>query len=329
MKQIAIFLSPVLILTLFSCTNNKAPNNSLVEKTEEVITIDGSSTVFPILKNAAEIYKQEFLHQHGEMEIVTKFSGTSKGFEKLISGEADIIGASRPINMKEDRACRATDLEYVELLIGYDGIVIATNSKNNWVTSITKSELKKLWAPESQRRINSWKEVNAKWPDLPVHLYGAGINSGTYDYFTEVIVGAVRQSRTDFTSSEDDNYLVHKVSSDSLALGFFGYHYYIKNDHILKALKVDNEDGKGLVEPNDSTIKNGSYKPLSRPLFVYVSKESLNKENVKKFLVYFADHLAGFVQTSEYISPNSQQLATIKEKLNEHTTGSDYIKIVQ
>ncbi|HVD98755.1 MAG TPA: PstS family phosphate ABC transporter substrate-binding protein [Cytophagaceae bacterium] len=307
-----------------SCTNNKTPNVSTTDNSSEIIMIDGSSTVYPILKNAAEIYKQEYTSAQGS--IITNFSGTTKGFEKLISGEADLIGASRPINMKEDRACRATDLEYIELMIGYDGIVIATHVQNKWANSITRSELKKLWMPESQLTVTSWKDVNAVWPKAPVHLYGAGRNSGTYDYFTEAIVGTTRHSRRDFIASEDDNYLVYKVSTDSLALGFFGYHYFVKNKHILKALAVDNESGLGPVFPNDSTIKNDLYRPLSRPIFIYVSKESLRKDSVKKFLHYFTEHLPVLVQTSEYISPTPQQLQTVKEKINKQIVGSEFVK---
>lgn len=324
MRSICLLL--LFFSLLCSCTNNKTANSAIQENASEIINIDGSSTVFPILKNAAEIYKQEF---HSTAGVNVNFSGTTKGFEKLISGEADIIGASRPINMKEDRACRATDLQYVELMIGYDGIVVATHVDNKWINSITRSELKKIWAPEAQVTITRWSDVHPGWPDVPLHLYGAGRNSGTYDYFTEAIVGTTRHSRRDFIASEDDNYLVYKVSTDSLALGFFGYHYFIKNNHVLKALKVDDEKGKGPVLPDDSTIKNNLYQPLSRPIFIYVAKESLDKEHVRKFLSYFTDHLPVLVQTSEYICPTNDQLQQVKEKLNKQVTGSAYISLMQ
>ncbi|HSZ25017.1 MAG TPA: phosphate ABC transporter substrate-binding protein PstS family protein [Cytophagaceae bacterium] len=327
MKKKPILLSvSVLIISLLvtACKNDKPSTSHSEEQGDDIMVIDGSSTVYPILKNAVEIYKQELADK--KEGITVSFSGTNKGFEKLVSGEAQIIGASRPITAKEDNACKATDLQYIELLIAYDGIVIATNIKNRWASTITLAELKKLWSPEAQGKINSWKDINPKWPGTPIHLCGAGKNSGTYDYFTEMIVGEARKSREDYAASEDDNNLVHQVSSDSLALGFFGYHYYIKNNRIINALKIANNNETTGIAPNDSTIKSGLYKPLSRPLFLYVSKESLNKESVKKFLNYFADNIESFVHTSEYISPSAAQLSRIKEKLDKQTTGSDYLR---
>lgn len=311
----------VSIFFIISCKDKIKESNT--DNSENIITINGSSTVFPIFKNATEIYKQEKSNQN--TDVYVEFSGTNKGFEKLISGESDIIGASRCINSKENKLCKDNNFEYVELMIGYDGIVVVVNPKNTWLTSIKKSELKKIWAPESQEKITTWNSVNQKWPNLTINLYGAGKNSGTFDYFTEFINGEKRAARTDFISSEDDNFLVHKIASDSLSLGFFGYHYYIKNSHILKTVAIDNEDGKGIVSPNDSTIKNNLYKPLSRPLFVYVSKESLKKESVKQFLNYFGDHLNDFIRTSEYIVPSESQILRYKEKIEKQIIGSEFL----
>jgi phosphate transport system substrate-binding protein len=316
----------LLVFLLCACSSSSTTSFNPPIHSESIITVDGSSTVYPILKMAADAYSEESFLNGSKVAI--HFSGTNRGFEKLISGEADIIGASRPINKKEERACRASNLEFIELLIGYDGIVLAVHPSNTWVDHITLRELQKIWSPEAQNYILSWKQINDQWPDKPIHLYGPGKNSGTYDYFTEAVVGSPRHSREDYTPSEDDNYLVYRLSEDSLGLGFFGYHYYTKNRKIIKAIGLDTENIHKTVFPTDSTIRSNLYKPLSRPLFIYISKESIERDAVKHFLNYLGERLPVFVKNSEYIEPSADQLKVIIEKINKQKTGTDYHELL-
>jgi phosphate transport system substrate-binding protein len=232
------------------------------------IKVDGSSTVYPITEAVGE----EFQKLHPDVKVVVGISGTGGGFKKFCNGETDISNASRPILQKEIDTCAQNGIEYIELPVAYDALSVVVNPRNDWVACMTVAELKKIWEPDAQGKITRWNQVRPEWPDAPLNLYGAGTDSGTFDYFTEAIVGKAKASRGDYTASEDDNVLVQGVANDQYALGYFGLAYYFENQDKLKAVAIDN--GKGCVLPSEETVRNGTYQPLSRPLFIYVSRKA-------------------------------------------------------
>ena len=249
-----------------------------------LITIDGSSTVFPI----AEAMAEEFGKANPSMRTPTVgISGTGGGFQKFCRGETDISTASRPIRPAEIEACRTAGVEYIEIPVAYDGLAIVVNPKNTWATTISVGELKTLWAPEAQGKVMRWNQVRASWPNREIRLFGAGVDSGTYDYFTEATVGKEGASRGDFTSSEDDNVIVQGVASDELALGFLPLAYVEANRDKLKIVPVDDgkaDNGAGPIIPSARTVRDGTYQPLSRPLFVYVSRKAADRPEVQQFV---------------------------------------------
>jgi phosphate transport system substrate-binding protein len=276
------------------------------------IRIDGSSTVFPITEAIAE----EFSLQNKDIQVTVGVSGTGGGFKKFTVNETDINNASRTIQPLEQEAAKKNGVEFLEIPVAYDGITLIVNPKNTWANDITTAELKKIWEPNS--KVKTWKEVRATWPDQPLRLFGPGVDSGTFDYFTEAINGKSHVSRTDFTKSEDDNVLVKAVAGDVNAMGFLGYAYYKENKSKLKALAINN--GKATVAPTEVTINNGTYAPLSRKVFIYVSKKSMQKPEVKKFLNFYIANVptlskeVGYIplQDSEYKKLAKTVEATVK-----------------
>ena len=252
------------------------------------VRIDGSSTVFPISEAVAE----EFQREHPDMRVTVGVSGTGGGFQKFCRGETDISDASRPIRAAEIEACRAAGIDYIELPIAYDGLAVVVNPKNTWATSMTTAELNTLWRPEAQGRITRWNQVRPSWPDREIRLFGAGVDSGTFDYFTEAINGKEKASRGDFTASEDDNVIVQGVSGDEAALGYLPLAYVEQNRSALKIVPIDDgkpENGTGPIEPSAETVRNGTYQPLSRPLFIYVARKSADRPEVQQLVEsYFA-----------------------------------------
>ncbi len=251
-----------------------------------LIKIDGSSTVFPITEAVAE----EFQKNHKGIKVTVGISGTGCGFKKFCNGETDISDASRPIKPSEVELCGKNRIEYVELPVAYDGLAVMVNPKNTWATHMTVKELKKLWEPEAQGKVIRWSQIRPGWPDKEIHLFGAGVDSGTYDYFTEAIVGKEHSSRGDFTASEDDNVLVQGIATDPLALGFFGVAYYEHNKDKLKLVAVDDEkpeNGKGPILPTYENVVNGTYQPLSRPIFIYVNRKAADRPEVKEFVRFY------------------------------------------
>ena len=228
-----------------------------------VVTVDGSSTVFPIAEAVAEEYRRV----DPAARVTVGVSGTGGGFEKFCAGETDIASASRPIRAVEIEACAAAGVGFVELPIAYDGIAVVVHAGNDWVETLTPDDLKRMWEPAAQGIVTRWNQVRPEWPDRELHLFGPGIDSGTFDYFTRAIVGAPGVGRGDFTSSEDDNVLVQGVSNDELALGFFGYAHYEENRDRLALSAIDDGDdtnGAGAVRPSPDTVRDGTYQPLSR-----------------------------------------------------------------
>lgn len=250
------------------------------------VRIDGSSTAFPISEAVAE----EFQKKNRGINIAIGISGTGGGFKKFCNGEIDIADASRPIKPTEVNLCKKNKIEYIEIPVAYDGIAVVVNPKNRWAKEMTVKELKMIWEPEAQGKIRKWNQIRPHWPDKEIHLYGPGVDSGTYDYFTEAVVGKEHASRGDFTSSEDDNVLVQGIATDEYALGFFGAAYYEQNRDRLNLVAVDDENpanGKGPIIPLFENIVNGTYQPLARPLFIYVNKESGNRKEVKDFVKFY------------------------------------------
>jgi phosphate transport system substrate-binding protein len=254
-----------------------------------LIRIDGSSTVYPISEAVAEEFQRA---TEGRANVTVGVSGTGGGFQKFCAGETDISDASRPIRPTEIEACKKAGVEYIELPVAYDGLAVVVNPKNTWASTITVEELKRLWAPEAQGKVTRWNQVRSSWPNQEIRLFGAGVDSGTYDYFTEAIVGKEGASRGDFTSSEDDNVLVQGIANDELALGFLPLAYVQQNKGRLKIVPVDDstgDNGNGPIVPSEQTVRDGTYQPLSRPLFIYVSRTSADRPEVQQFVdSYFA-----------------------------------------
>jgi len=284
----------------------------------EVKTVagDGSSTVFLISEAVAEGFREVA----PEVRVTVGVSGTGGGFKKFCAGETDFQDASRPIKPSEVELCTKSGVEYIELPVAYDGIAIVVNPQNDWAKDITRDELKKLWAPEAQKTIMTWSQLREGWPDRPIALFGAGVDSGTYDYFTEAIVGKEHSSRGDYTSSEDDNVIVRGVASDPGALGFFGFAYYEENKDKLRALPVDG--GKGPVAPSVATIGDGSYFPLSRPLFLYVSKKAMERPEMQAFMAFYLEKAAAFSLEVGYIPLPDEAYPLAKTRLERRITGS-------
>ena len=268
----------------------------------QLIKIDGSSTVYPITEAVAEEFQKA---DRGKTRVTVGISGTGGGFKGFCAGETDISDASRPIKPSEVELCKKNGIEYIELPVAYDGLAVMVNPKNTWVDSMTVKELKKIWEPAAQGKLTKWSQVRPGWPDKEIHLFGPGVDSGTFDYFTEAIVGKGGSSRGDYTASEDDNVLVQGIATDSLALGFFGVAYYEHNKERLKLVPVDDENddnGKGPVFPEYDNVVKGTYQPLARPIFIYVNRKSADKPEVRKFVEYYMETGAGLSKEVGYIA---------------------------
>jgi phosphate transport system substrate-binding protein len=286
----------------------------------KVIKIDGSSTVFPISEACAE----EFQGQNRDVKVTVGMSGTGGGFKKFIRGETDISDASRPISEKEMAAAKEAGLEYIELPVAFDALTVMVNPSNSWVKELTVADLKKIWSPEAQGKITKWNQVRPEWPDAPLALYGPGADSGTFDYFTEAIVGKAKSSRGDFTASEDDNVLVQGIANDKNALGYFGFAYYAENQGKLKAVPVVNKEGKAVL-PSPESVKDGSYNPLSRPIFIYVNKKSLaEKAEVKKFVEFYLQNAPELVKEVKYVPLPDDAYTKAMERVSGMQTGTVY-----
>lgn len=261
-----------------------------------IVTIDGSSTVFPITEAVAEEFQKA---KKGAVRVTVGISGTGGGFKKFCRSEIDIADASRPIKKSEMEDCAKAGVKYIELPVAYDALTVVLNPENTWAKNLTVADLKKIWEPEAKDKITSWKQVRPEWPDLPLKLYGPGTDSGTFEYFTEAIVGKAKASRPDYTASEDDNTLVTGVSRDKGGLGYFGYAYYAENTRKLAAASIDN--GKGPVAPSEKSVEDGSYQPLSRPVFIYVSEKALEKPEVREFVDFYMKSAPQLVKEVKYV----------------------------
>jgi phosphate transport system substrate-binding protein len=283
------------------------------------VVIDGSSTVYPVTQAMAE----EFGLVAPNVQVPVGISGTGGGFKKFCAGETDIQDASRPITETEAQECEANGIEYIEIPVAFDGLSVLVNPANDWVECLTVSQLKKIWEPEAEGQVMRWSDVDPTFPNEPLVLYGAGTDSGTYDYFTSVITGKEGASRGDFTGSEDDNILVQGIAGNSGALGFFGYAYYVENRDLLKLVAIDDEKGdEGCVEPTPETIENGTYQPLSRPIFIYVSTAAYERPEVDAFVHFYLNDGPTVIPEIGYIPFSSEMYDTLYQRYRSGRTGS-------
>ena len=310
-KQILSVLCLSLATILFGCSGNSDGSNrqGSVSKPAGLsgsISIDGSSTVFPISQAVAE----EFGEVQPKVKVPVGLSGTSGGMKKFVLGEIDICDASRPIKDAEREQCTAEGIEFIELTVAFDGIAVVASSTNDWCDCITVEQLKTIWRPEAKGTVMKWSDVDPEWPEEEFKLYGPGTDSGTFEYFTGAICGGEGESRPDYQPSENDNMLVRGVAAEKGGLGYFGYAYYAQNKDVLKLVAVD--DGSGCVAPGDITVRDGSYKPLSRPLFIYVRNSSLERPEVAAFVKFYLDYASklagdvGYVAVSDEIAAENQ-----------------------
>lgn len=288
-----------------------------------LIKIDGSSTVFPITEAVAEEFQKA---KQGQVKATVGISGTGGGFKKFVRGEIDIADASRPILGEEMAQAKANGIEYIELPIAFDALTVVVSPQNTWVTSMTVAELKKVWEPAAQGKITHWNQIRPEWPNEKLALFGAGADSGTFDYFTEAIVGKSKSSRGDYTASEDDNVLVQGIEGNKYALGYIPYAYYAPHSTRLKALGIEWEKNKvtGPIMPSPENVLAGTYNPLSRPLFIYVSRKSLDKPAVKEFAEFYLKNVGTLAKEVKYLPlpDTAYQMAT--QRLTTMQTGTGF-----
>ncbi len=285
---------------------------------QSTVKIDGSSTVFPITEAVAEDFQKS---KKGAVRVTVGISGTGGGFKKFCRGETDISNASRPILKEEMQACAKAGIHYVEVPIAFDALTVAVNPKNTWISSVTMAELKKIWEPGAQGKVMKWKDVNPDWPDVPLKLFGAGADSGTFDYFTEAVNHKAKASRSDFTASEDDNVLVQGIENDRGALGFIPYAYYQPHASKMKALGIDG--GKGPVLPSEKTVIDGTYSPLSRPLFVYISVKAIERAEVVEFLNFYMK-AQNLIKEVKYVPLPDEAYRIGLERIQKKTVGTAF-----
>ncbi len=286
----------------------------------QTVKIDGSSTVFPITEAVAEEFQKL---KRGAVKVTVGISGTGGGFKKFCRGETDISNASRPILKSEMDECAKNGITYMEMPVAYDAVTVVVNPKNTAISSISIDDLKKMWEPAAQGKVVKWNQVNPTFPNAPLKLFGAGADSGTFDYFTEAVTGKSKSSRGDFTASEDDNVLVQGISRDVNAIGFFGYAYYAENRDKLKALTISWKGGKP-VGPSTDTVVNGTYQPLSRPIFIYINAKSAARPEIKEFVEYFNKNADKLVKEVKYVALPAKAYSYNMEVLGKNKLGTKF-----
>jgi phosphate transport system substrate-binding protein len=325
-RLLLLVLALVLTTSLTACGRDR-PAAATAEETTDTgafpeedlsgtVRADGSSTVAPLVSLAAE----RFRHEEPGVKVTVGISGTGGGFERFCRGETDLSNASRPIKDEEIAACKKKGIDYLELQVANDGLSVVVNNANNWARCLTVEQLKKIWQPGS--KVKNWKDVEPSFPSQGLTLFGAGTDSGTFDYFTDAIVGEEGASRSDYTATEDDNVTVRGVAGEKGALGYFGLSYYESNKSKLKAVEIDG--GDGCVAPSVETVQNGTYKPLSRPLFTYVKKSSaLEKLEVDAFLQFLLDNQETLARGALFVPLTSDQLEKSRTVLEGAATDVD------
>ena len=287
---------------------------------QATVKIDGSSTVFPITEAVAEEFQKA---KKGANKVTVGISGTGGGFRKFCRGETDVQNASRPITKAEIADCQKNGVVFLEMPVAFDALSVVVNPKNTWLTQISIDELKKIWEPSAQGKVVRWNQVNPAWPDRPMKLFGAGTDSGTFDYFTEAVTGKSKASRGDFTASEDDNVLVQGISRDVDALGFFGFAYYAENRDKLRSLPISWKGGKA-VGPSFETVLNGTYQPLSRPIFIYVSTSAVKRPEVREFVEFYNKTAEKLVKEVKYVPLPAAAYAYNLDTLAKNRVGTKF-----
>ena len=286
-----------------------------------LVKVDGSSTVYPVTEAVAEEFQKS---KKNAIRVTVGVSGTGGGFKKFCRGESDISNASRPILKQEMEECAKLGIRYYELPVAFDALTVVMNPKNTFLKQMTVAELKKLWEPAAQGKVLRWNQVNPQWPDQPVKLFGAGSDSGTFDYFTEAIVGKAKSSRGDYTASEDDNVLVQGVAQDVNAIGYFGYAYFAENTARLKAVPIVEKPGKSAVAPSMQTVLDGSYQPLARPIFIYVSEKAYQRPDVREFVEFFMKNGSRLSKEVKYVPLPDRAYTLNTEHLKKGQLGTKF-----
>ncbi len=305
-------LAVIAIAALAACGGDggtSAPGGT----TSEQISIDGSSTVFPLAEAAAEDFTNS---QRGAARVTVGESGTGGGFGKFCRGETQISNASRPISSEEMATCASANIQYIEIPIAFDGLSVVVHPSNP-LTNVTMAELRRVWEPAAQATVTQWRQVFPQGPNTPLQLFGAGTASGTFDYFTEAVNGDSGASRTDYTPTEDDNVTVQGVAGNPGAMGYFGYAYYEQNRERVRALSVNG------VAPTPETIASGDY-PLSRPMFIYVNAEALRRPQVRRFVTYFIENAATLAPRVGYVPLPAEAYATYVQRVTDSHTGTAF-----
>jgi phosphate transport system substrate-binding protein len=321
MHPAPVVTASVVAVTLLAASACGRGEPSTSSSPSDIVRMDGSSTVYPITEAVAE----EFRLVDRNFRVTIGRQGTGGGFQRLCRGESDIAGASRPIHRTEMDDCARNGVTFVELPVAYDGVTVVVHPANTWATSMTVDELRRLWEPAAQGRVTRWSHVRAGWPERPVRLFGAGVDSGTFDFFTREIVGQARASRGDYTASEDDNILVQGVSGDELALGYFGHAYYEENQGSLRAVAIDDGEpgnGDGPIVPTLESVRAGTYRPLSRPVFIYVAARSLERRDVLGFVEFYLATSGELVGEIGYVPLTEQEYALARQRLAARATGT-------
>lgn len=303
---------PTLFLSACGGQSDTAASGSATAGTSGTIRIDGSSTVGPLAAAAKELFNASA--EGSGVNITVGQSGTGGGFKKFCAGETDLSTASRQMKDEEAAACAAAGIEYAEIPVANDALTIVVNKENDWADCLTLPELKKMWAPESEGKVRSWKQIRSSFPDIPLELFGAGTDSGTFDYFTAAITGEEGASRTDYSPSEDDNVTVTGVEGSKGALGYFGFSYFEENSGALRAVDVDG--GAGCVAPSAKTAMDGTYTPLSRPLFIYPAKSAMARPEVAAFVTYFVSNDATITEKALFVPRSDAQSTAARTALD-------------
>ena len=285
------------------------------------VKIDGSSTVYPISEAVAEDFQKS---KRGAIRVTVGISGTGGGFKKFCRGETDVSDASRPISAKEMKACAEAGIKYVELPVAFDALTVVINPKNTWVKELKVEELKKMWEPLAQGKITHWNQINPSWPNAPLKLFGPGADSGTFDYFTDAINGKEKASRGDFTASEDDNVLVQGVSRDVNAIGYFGLAYYAENKDKLKAAPIVGKGASKAVLPSLETVMDGTYQPLARPIFIYVSDKGMRRPEVREFVQFYLKNAPKLVKEVGYVPLAAKHYEMALKNFSEQKLGTGF-----